>query len=158
MTTTQIVQLVLDILLFGVLVFSAIDDVKTRIVKPVFQWITLGLAIIEVVFAFGHYGWLASVIHIATGVGMFVIHIAMVLIFKAGIGGADTKMTSMLSLYLGVWPAVIMVVTHSITGILYAAFGTMLTKKRIKSVPLMAFLLIGFTLGALSRWIFGISF
>lgn len=138
------VELCFDIVVLAVLIFASIDDIKTRIVRPVFQLIILSIAVLHTIFAFGHYGWRIGITYIATGVLMFLIYIVMLLIFKTGIGGADTKVTSSLALYLGVWPAIIMVLVHGIAGVGYAGFMEVTKKKHVKSVPLMIFLAIGF--------------
>ena len=84
---------------------------------------------------------------------MFAIYITLVLIFKKGIGGADTKVSSMMAFYLGLWPSVIMVVGHFLSAIIYVVYEKLKNHKHIASVPLMVFIGIGYLVTLIVKWL-----
>jgi leader peptidase (prepilin peptidase)/N-methyltransferase len=152
MTTIQIVQLVFDFIVLAILGISSYSDVKTRKVQPIYQ---IALAVCSV----GHFITMSILEHqilwnhLFTGLGVFTIYIAMVLIFKTGIGGADTKMTSLLALYLGFRGTMIMMIAHCVVAILYTIFNKVVFKKTIKSIPLMPFLTAGYVISKIIIWL-----
>ena len=77
----------------------------------------------------------------------------MVLIFKKGIGGADTKVSSMMALYLGLVPSVIMVVGHFVSAIIYVVYEKLKNHKYVASVPLMVFIGIGYLITIIIKWL-----
>jgi prepilin signal peptidase PulO-like enzyme (type II secretory pathway) len=86
------------------------------------------------------------------GALMFVIYITLVLIFKTGIGGADTKVSSIMALHLGLANGALLVFTHFIAAMIYAAYMSIVKHKRIASVPLMVFIAIGFAITMIIKW------
>lgn len=151
---TMIVQIIFDLAILGIMIFAAISDGKTKQVPWWAMWTTLGIAVLHTVFAFGHYGIKEGFIYIGTGVVMALIYLIMLLIFKGkGIGGADSKMTTFLSLYLGLWPSLIMIIVHYVAAIGYKGYMSLAKHKTIKSVRLMIFLSIGYVVAKIVEWI-----
>lgn len=153
-TITIILQALFDAAMLTVLIFAAISDGKTKKVPWWSIWTSLGIAVVHTVFVFGHFGIKEGFLHLGTGVLMAAIYLIMVIAFKGnGIGGGDSKMTSIVALYLGLWPTVAMMVVHYIAVIIYKTYMSKVKHKTIKSVRLMIFLGIGFLAGIIIEWI-----
>lgn len=151
MTKLQIVQLIFDFLVLIIIGLASRVDIKTRKVPPAYQ---ASLAICSV----GHF-LVTSIMkqsvqwnYLLTGTFVFAIYIIMVLIFKTGIGGADTKMTSLLALYLGFKETMAMMVAHCISAVVYTLYKLFFKKEKVKSVPLMPYLTIGYIVAKLFSW------
>ena len=141
--TNTIVFGVLDALLMTIMIVAALCDRKTRIVKPLWQWIILGLAVTHNVLTFVLVGWQDGLIDLITGIMLFTIYIVMFLKFKTGIGGVDAKVSSCLALYFGVWRMLLLMVVQSLSAIIYKNYMKTAKKKYVNSVPLMVYLSIG---------------
>ena len=153
-TITIILQALFDASMLGVMIFAAISDGKTKKVPWWAIWTSLGISVTHSVFVFGHFGFKEGILHVVTGVLMATIYLIMVLIFKGkGIGGADSKMTSILALYLGLIPTIVMMIVHYLAAIIYKVFMSKVKHKTIKSVRLMIFLGIGFVAAIITNWI-----
>lgn len=156
-----IISAIFDLIVAGLILFAALDDGKTRIVRPSIQWGLLGAATAHFLFMLytAYWGNLESVKPwdawqlLLSGVLMFVIYITLVLVFKTGIGGADTKVSSIMALYLGLVPAIIMVVGHFASAIIYVVYEKIRHHKHIASVPLMVFIGIGYLITLAVKWI-----
>lgn len=156
-----IISAIFDLIVAGLILFAALDDGKTRIVRPSIQWGLLGTATAHFLFMLytAYWGNLESVKPwdawqlLLSGVLMFVIYITLVLVFKTGIGGADTKVSSIMALYLGLVPAIIMVVGHFASAIIYVVYEKIRHHKHIASVPLMVFIGIGYLITLAVKWI-----
>ncbi len=156
----NIISAIFDLVVLGIIFFAAKDDAKTRIVRPSIQLSLLGVAIAHFLFVLGTALWgnLESVVLWdalelpLSGILMFAIYITLVLVFKTGIGGADTKVSSIMSMYLGLLPAVIMVVGHFVSAIVYVVYEKVKHNKHIASVPLMVFIGIGYLLTLIIKW------
>ncbi len=161
LTLYYIISAIFDLAMGGILVFAAIDDVKTRIVKPWIQYTILGISVSHFLFVLfadlfsgiAEITWWDWAELLFAGALMFTIYIALVLIFKKGIGGADTKVSSMMAFYLGVWPSVIMVVGHFLSAIIYVVYEKLKNHKHIASVPLMVFIGIGYLVTLIVKWL-----
>lgn len=161
-TLYYIIGAIFDLIIGGVLVFAAIDDAKTRIVKPSIQWTLLGVTLAHFLFvlivALTHSCpdivdlWSALELPLA-GALMFIIYIVLVLVFKSGIGGADTKVSSIMAFYLGLLPSVIMVVGHFVSAIVYVVYEKLAKHKHVASVPLMVFIGIGYLITLIIKWL-----
>lgn len=160
-TVYYIIEAIFDLLVGCVITFAAIDDAKTRIVKTKIQLTLLGIAVAH--FLFVLVVALTNSLDIvnlwsalelpAAGVLMFAIYITLVLIFKTGIGGADTKVSSIMALYLGLFPSIIMVVGHFVSAIFYVVYQKVKNHKHIASVPLMVFIGIGYLITLIIKWL-----
>lgn len=160
-TTYLIISLVFDLIVAGLISWAAFRDAKTRIVSPTIQLSLLGTALAH----FGFMLWVGIAGYFDTinvwsalkllfaGILMFTIYITLVLIFKTGIGGADTKVTSIMALYLGLGGALVMIVGHFVSAIAYVIFEKVAHKKHVASVPLMVFILIGYIAALAVEWI-----
>lgn len=160
-TLYYIIEAIFDFIIGGVLVFAAIDDAKTRIVKPSIQWTLLGVTLAHFLFvlivALTHSYpdinlWSALELPLA-GALMFIVYIVLVLVFKSGIGGADTKVSSIMAFYLGLVPSVIMVVGHFVSAIVYVVYEKLAKHKHVASVPLMVFIGIGYLITLIIKWL-----
>lgn len=151
--TAYIIQAVFDIVMLAVLIFAAIGDVKTRIVSPVYQIIILGLAVLHTVFEFVFVGKSEGFNCLFSGLAMFALYLIMVTIFPGTIGGADTKVTSCLTMYLGMWQTVGLMLYHAASALSYTVYMKLAKHKTIVSVPLMLYLAIGFTATKITWWI-----
>jgi hypothetical protein len=156
----NIISALFDIAVFAVLIFAAKDDSKTRIVRPSIQLTLLGVAVAHFLFVLAASLFL-NVQGVTLGYAlqfplagalMFVIYITLVLIFKTGIGGADTKVSSIMALHLGLANGALLVFTHFIAAMIYAAYMSIVKHKRIASVPLMVFIAIGFAITMIIKW------
>lgn len=160
-TLYTIISIIFDVIVAGFILFAALDDGKTRIVRPSIQWGLLATATAHFLFMLyvAYWGniesiqpWNAWQLLIA-GVLMFAIYITLVLVFKTGIGGADTKVSSIMAFYLGLVPSVIMVVGHFASAIIYVVYKKIRYNKYIASVPLMVFIGIGYLITLAIKWI-----
>ena len=160
LTLYYIISAVFDLLVGGIILFAALDDAKTRIVRPSIQWSLLGVSVAHFLFVLwtAYFGNLPEVVPFdawelpLSGALMFAIYITLVLVFKSGIGGADTKVSSIMAMYLGLVPAIIMVVGHFVSAIAYVVFEKVKNHKHIASVPLMVFIGIGYILTLIIKW------
>lgn len=149
-----------DLAVGGVILFAALDDAKTRIVRPSIQWSLLGLAVAHFLFTLGVALWgdlefvsLWGALQLPlSGILMFAIYITLVLVFKTGIGGADTKVSSIMALYLGLIPAIIMIVGHFVSAMAYVIYEKIKNHRNIASVPLMVFIGIGYLITLGVKW------
>lgn len=161
-TLYLIISAIFDIIVAMLIAFAAFDDGKTRIVRPSIQWALLGTATAHFLFMLytAYWGnipayvtpWSAWELLVA-GVLMFTIYITLVLVFKTGIGGADTKVSSIMALYLGIFPSIIMVVGHFVSAIAYVVYEKVRHHKHIASVPLMVFIGIGYLITLAIKWV-----
>ena len=149
-----ILSIILDIAVMVILLFASKEDVKTRIVPPKIQ---IALAVCSVLNLLNKFFIIKDVKDavncLITGIGLFLIYIIFVLVGKGGIGGADTKVSSLLALFLGLKQTIILMLTHCIVAIIYTAYRFIKHKEQLKSVPLMPFLAIGFFVARLVYWI-----
>lgn len=155
-TTYYIVRGILDLIVLAIMIYASIDDVKTRYVKPRFQISLLVIAVINLGFQFFAFPgdiWGHAMSCLLSGIGMFVLYITLVLVFKSGIGGADTKVSSTMALYLGLSESIIMMLMHLVAALGYSAFSKAVMKKHVASVPLMIFILIGYVVARATFWI-----
>ncbi len=155
-----IIQAIFDVVVLGLICAAAKMDGKDRIVKPWTQWALLSTATLHFIFIlvayFTGYEGLAlwDVLNYPlSGVLMFTIYIVLVLIFKKGIGGADTKVTSIMAFYLGLIPSVIMIIVHFLAAIAYVGFQWVKNKKYVASVPLMIYVGIGYVAALIAQWV-----
>lgn len=158
--TFYIIQAIFDVIVLGLICAAAKTDGKERIVKPWTQWALLGASIAH--FAFILTAFLTGFEDLAlmdvlnypiSGIMMFTIYIVLVLVFKKGIGGADTKVTSIMAFYLGLFPSVIMIIFHFLAAMVYVGYQWVKNKKRIASVPLMIYIGIGYIAALIFQWI-----
>lgn len=160
-TLFVIISIIFDLVVGGLILFAALDDGKTRIVRPSIQWGLLGVAVAHFLFMLftAYFGGLDSVQPWdawqlpLSGVLMFAIYITLVLVFKTGIGGADTKVSSIMALYLGLVNSIIMVVGHFVSAIVYVVYEKIRHNKHIASVPLMVFIFIGYIITLAFKWV-----
>lgn len=159
-TLYAIISVVFDLIVAALIAFAAFDDGKTRIVRPSIQWALLGTATAHFLFMLYTAYWenLDSVRPwdawelLISGILMFAIYITLVLVFKTGIGGADTKVSSIMAFYLGLVPSIIMVVGHFVSAIVYVVYEKIRHNKHIASVPLMVFIGIGYLITLAIKW------
>ena len=157
-----IISAIFDVIVGALIAFAAFDDGKTRIVRPSIQWALLGTATAHFLFMLytAYWGNIPELVIpwdawelLVSGVLMFTIYITLVLVFKTGIGGADTKVSSIMALYLGILPSIIMVVGHFVSAIVYVVYEKIRHHKHIASVPLMVFIGIGYIIALAIKWI-----
>lgn len=154
-----ILQAVFDLVILIVMLFASKDDIKTRLVPPKYQ-IALGItslvhmATMPIVLA----DWKLFLNYLLTGLFVFTIYIVAVLIFKTGIGGADTKVTSIMASFLGWKQTICFIISHALVAIGLSFFRLKNTGIKTQSVPLMPFLMIGFVITKAIYWLgqFGI--
>lgn len=157
----NIISAIFDLVVLGIIFFAAKDDAKTRIVRPSIQLTLLGVSVAHFLFVLGTALWgnlesvaLRDAITLPlSGLLMFAIYITLVLVFKTGIGGADTKVSSIMAMYLGLFPAVIMVVGHFLAAMIYVVYEKVRYNKHIASVPLMVFIGIGYAITLIIKWL-----
>lgn len=145
--------LAFDIVALVVLVLASVSDIKTRIVPPVYQYLLAAIAVLHTVYLFALGRTDEVMISIGTGLMVFIIYIVLFLIFKSGIGGADTKVTSIMALYLGFGQTIYFILAHAVAAISYALYKRVFKKQIVKSVPLMPYLVIGFIVARVIWWI-----
>ena len=159
-TLYYIILAVFDLMIAALITIAALDDAKTRIVRPSLQLSLLGVAFAHFIFVLcvalsGTLEtvtlWDALELPLA-GILMFAIYITLVLVFKTGIGGADTKVSSIMALHLGVSLSVVMVVGHFVSAIVYVVYEKIKHNRHIASVPLMVFIGIGYLLTLAIKW------
>lgn len=151
---STIFTIILDIAVLVILLMASKEDIKTRIVPPKYQIalaVCSGLHLLLKVFIEQDYK--GAINCLLTGIGLFAIYIIFVLVGKGGIGGADTKVTSLLALYLGLGQTVILMLTHCIAAIVYTIFRFVKDKIQTKSVPLMPYLAIGYAAARIFYWV-----
>lgn len=157
-----IISVIFDVIIAALIGFAAFDDGKTRIVRPGIQWALLGTATAHFLFMLytAYWGNLPELVTpwdawelLVSGILMFTIYITLVLVFKTGIGGADTKVSSIMAFYLGLIPSIIMVVGHFASAIIYVVYEKVRHHKHIASVPLMVFIGIGYIITLAYKWI-----
>ena len=148
-----IVKIIFDVLICAVMILASIDDVKTRKVRPVFQIVLAVLAVAHLIYTFIAVGASSGLYLLAAGALLFVVYFAIYEIFKGGIGGADFKVSTTLALYLGVIPAVVMVIGHTLAGLCYKYYMKLVHHKYIERVALMPFLLAGFIIADALDWV-----
>jgi Flp pilus assembly protein protease CpaA len=143
----NIAKLIFDVLVLVILVLASVSDIKTRLVPTKYQYALLACSVAHVAYVgFIEKNSVLMLNCILSGVFVFAIYIAMVLIFKTGIGGADTKVTSLMALFLGWQQTICFVIAHCITALAYTGYMSVAKKKKIKSVPLMPFLVAGYVI------------
>lgn len=156
-----VINIIFDAIVAGFILFAAFDDGKTRIVRPSIQIGLLCTATAHFLFMLytAYWGnpdlvtpWEAWEL-LMSGVLMFVIYITLVLVFKTGIGGADTKVSSIMAFYLGLIPSIIMVAGHFISAIIYVVYEKIRHNKYVASVPLMVFIGIGYLITLIIKWV-----
>ena len=155
-----IISAIFDVAVAAILALAALNDAKTRIVRPSLQLSLFAIAVAHFIFVLGtaYFGNLSIVKPMdawmlpISGALMFAIYITMVLIFKAGIGGADTKVTSTMALYLGLFPCLIMIISHFVAAIVYVVYEKVKNHRHIASVPLMVFIGIGYAVTLIVKW------
>lgn len=150
--TKIIIQIIFDLIVLGICIPASCVDIKTRKVPPAYQ-IALGICSLAHFVVLSILEQSIQWNYLLTGLFVFAIYIAMVLIFKTGIGGADTKMTSLLAFYLGFKESIIMMVSHGIFGIGYTLYRAFFKKEKIKSIPLMPFLTAGYVTAKIFYWV-----
>lgn len=148
-----IIQACMDIAMLVVMTFAAIADAKSGVVKPIYQILIFALAVLHLIPVFIWEGWLSGVLHIAAGLLLWIIQWALVAIFKSGISGADFKISGSLALYLSLLPGLIMVLAHGLSALGYVLFHRIKNHKRIASVRLIPFLMVGFVVARIFAWI-----
>ena len=147
------IRLTFDVLVLLVLVLASITDIKTRIVPPKYQYALAGVTAAHLAFLFIAKQTGEAIWCLATGALVFAVYIGVFLVFKTGIGGADTKVTSLMAAYLG-WPQTIwFILAHAGVVLGYAAFKKIAKKENVKSVPLMPFLAAGYVITRAIWWI-----
>lgn len=131
------VTLALDVALLVLLFLASIEDLRTRLIPPKYQIAFLIVAVARVVthIIVGDFSSMRSCL--IAGVGVFALYIITFAIFRKGVGGADTKITSTLALYLGVWQTFELMIAHTVFGILYVAANAVKKRKMVTSLPLM---------------------
>ena len=142
-----ILQIVFDICVLGVCIGASISDIKTRKVPVVYQ-VLLGICSLSKFIVFSVLEHKVQWNCLLTGLFVFAIYIGMVLLFKSGIGGADTKMTSLMAFYLGFKSTMIMMVSHGVIGVAYVIYKMLVKYEKVQSIPLMPFLTAGFLIAA----------
>lgn len=154
MTTSQIiVKIIFDVIICGIMVYASIDDIKTRTVKPVFQIAVAVVSLLHLIYTFVFVSATTGLYLLAAGALLFVIYFIMYEIFKGGIGGADIKVSAVLAMYLGLLPAVVMVVGHTVAALVYKYYMKFAKHKYVERVALMPFLFAGFIMAEIVAWL-----
>lgn len=144
-TTTLIIESIFNLIVLGILVAASVTDIKERKVPPLYQYMLLGTSVTHLlVVLFIEHNWQMALNCLLTGIFTFSLYIILVLIFKAGIGGADTKVTSLMALFLGWKQTLCFIIAHAVVALFYSVFQLRTKGIRVKSVPLMPFLAAGF--------------
>lgn len=154
----NIIQACFDTLMLTLLLLSAFSDAKTRTISGKLQLSMLVVSVAHLIFEFIAYPndlWGHPLSCLITGSFIFIMYIVMVLIMKdkTQIGGADTKISSIMGLYLGLDQMVCSVIVHTLTALCYAGYNRYIKKKIVKSVPLMVYMTIGFVVTKIIYWI-----
>lgn len=153
MTTTNIIQLVFDIAVLALIWYAGYYDKKTRLVEPWVQWTFLCIGLAHTVFLFIVSDSLYMPLNcIFTGAGVFAFYLLLVFIFEQGIGGGDTKMTSLMGLFLGWEQGFTVVIIHCLVALAYVGIMKLVKKKHIASVPAMVYMAIGYTVVKAVYW------
>lgn len=144
-TTTLIIETIFNIIVLGILSAASVTDIKKRYVPPLYQYMLLGTTIVHMLAVlFIEQNWQMALNCLLSGIFTFAVHIILILIFKTGIGGADTKVTSLMASFLGWKQTIAFIFSHSIVAVVYYIFQFRTKGIKIKSVPLMPFLTAGF--------------
>lgn len=151
--TSLIVQSIFDLVIFVILLFASKADLKTRIVPPKCQ-IALGITSLlhMVVIPILEKDLMLFLNYLLTGLFVFALYIGAFLIKKGGIGGADTKVTSIMASFLGWKQTICFIVSHSLVAVVLSFVMIAKNGIKIKSVPLMPFLAIGFLITKALFW------
>lgn len=146
--------IILDIAIFIILLLASKQDIKTRIVPPKYQIALAICSILNLLIKFFVIKDTSSALNcLLTGLGLFAIYITFVLLGKGGIGGADTKISSLMASYLGLTQTVIFMISHCVVALIYTIYRFVKHKEQIKSVPLMPFLAAGFIIARIIYWL-----
>jgi Flp pilus assembly protein protease CpaA len=146
--------IILDIAILVILLLASNQDIKTRIVPPKYQIALAVCSVANLIVKFFIVKDTSSALScLFTGVGLFVIYILFVLIGKGGIGGADTKVSSLMALYLGFQQTILFMIAHCVVALIYTLYRFIKHKEQIKSIPLMPFLAAGFVIVRIIYWI-----
>ena len=146
--------IILDIAVFIILLFASKQDIKSRMVSPKYQIALAVCSTLNLLVKFFIIKDTSGALNcLLTGLGLFVIYIAFVLLGKGGIGGADTKVSSLMASYLGLKQTVIFMISHCVVALIYTIYRFVRHKEQIKSVPLMPFLAAGFVIARIIYWI-----
>ena len=164
-TIRYIIQACFDLAVLGIMIATAIQDWKTKIVNPKLQWSLFAVSCSYATYVLiagsttgdpgiiNGFPW-TGIWLIVSGILMFTIHCAIAKFSGGkGIGGADAKVTSIMAMYLGLIQAVIMTVVHSISALIYKFYRYARYKETVVSVRLMPFILIGYIAVKTVWWI-----
>lgn len=151
--TSLIVQSVFDLVILIILLFASKADIKTRIVPPKYQ-IALGITSLLhlIIIPILEKDFMLFLNYLLTGLFVFALYIGAFLIKIGGIGGADTKVTSIMASFLGWKQTICFIVSHSVVAVVLSLYMFFKFKFRTKSVPLMPFLAIGFLITKAIFW------
>lgn len=149
------IQACFDAAVLVIMILAAVDDGKTRTVRPGYQWALLAAALLHLVFEFAAYPrdvWNHGMHCVLGGVLMFAVYITAFLVQPSGQGGADTKVTSLVALFTGLRQAILTMVFHAVAALGYRAWYKRKYGKRVASVPLMVLIAIGYSATKILFW------
>ena len=143
----NVLQVILNAAMLLILSKSAYEDIKSRELKASTVYITAGLTALQLILKATSCQWLSLISCIITGLFMLLVYFICIIVGGTnGVGGGDIKIMVLISAFLGWESTIVLVIAHALAAAIYWLYERIINKKKIKSVPLMVYIFIGYVI------------